>query len=96
MGGLQWRDASGFRKTKLNKAQHHARAHSPHINIQPLQHISQMTPAPDAIADCVLAAFDQLPARRKPRPRGDGEKEWVPLSGIVLAKGTITHPLEFQ
>ena len=55
-----------------------------------------MTPAPDAIADCVLATFDQLPARRRPRPRGDGEREWVPLSGIVLAKGTITRPRKLQ
>ncbi|KAF2817621.1 uncharacterized protein BDZ99DRAFT_493398 [Mytilinidion resinicola] len=39
----------------------------------------------DAIAACVLAAFEALPAKRKPRPRGDGTREWVPLSGIVLS-----------
>lgn len=46
-----------------------------------------MTPDADAVADCVLAAFDQLPEKRKPRPRHDGSKEWVPLAGIVLSKG---------
>ncbi|UPX12810.1 tRNA(Ala)(adenine(37)) deaminase [Ascochyta rabiei] len=44
-----------------------------------------MTPHPDAIADCVLSAFAQLPEKRKPRPRSDGSREWVPMSGIVLA-----------
>ena len=44
-----------------------------------------MMPDPDAIADCVLATFDQLPDKRKPRPRTDGAREWVPLTGIVLA-----------
>ncbi|OCL08391.1 hypothetical protein AOQ84DRAFT_340437 [Glonium stellatum] len=42
----------------------------------------------DAIADCVLSTFDSLPAKRKPRQRDDGAREWVPLSGIVLSKGT--------
>ncbi|OCK76698.1 hypothetical protein K432DRAFT_305805 [Lepidopterella palustris CBS 459.81] len=41
------------------------------------------------IADCVLATFDSLPAKRKPRQRDDGAREWVPLSGIVLSKGII-------
>ncbi|KAH4181365.1 hypothetical protein HBI82_130720 [Parastagonospora nodorum] len=45
-----------------------------------------MTFSADAIADCVLATFDQLPDKRKPRPRNDGSKEWVPLAGIVLSK----------
>ena len=50
----------------------------------------------DAIADCVLAAFDALPAHRKPRLPSSGLKpgrrEWVPLAGIVLesAQGTLT------
>ncbi|KAF2738827.1 hypothetical protein EJ04DRAFT_428369, partial [Polyplosphaeria fusca] len=47
-----------------------------------------MTPSADAIADCVLSAFNSLPNKRKPRPRDDGAREWVPLAGIVLAKGT--------
>ncbi|KAF2249097.1 hypothetical protein BU26DRAFT_427585 [Trematosphaeria pertusa] len=47
-----------------------------------------MTPDADAIANCVLSAFDELPEKRKPRPRGDGSREWVPLAGIVLVKGT--------
>ncbi|KAF3038366.1 hypothetical protein E8E12_008503 [Didymella heteroderae] len=49
-----------------------------------------MNPDADAIADCVLETFAQLPDKRKPRPRTDGSREWVPLSGIVLAKGD--HP----
>jgi hypothetical protein len=49
-----------------------------------------MNPDADAIADCVLEAFAQLPDKRKPRLRTDGSREWVPLSGIVLAKGD--HP----
>ncbi|KAH9873258.1 hypothetical protein J1614_005656 [Plenodomus biglobosus] len=46
-----------------------------------------MTPDADAIADCVLATFDQLPEKRKPRARGHGLREWVPLAGIVLSQG---------
>jgi tRNA-specific adenosine deaminase 1 len=46
-----------------------------------------MTADADAIADCVLRAFAQLPEKRKPRPRHDGAREWVPLAGIVLSKG---------
>ncbi|KAF2824793.1 adenosine-deaminase [Ophiobolus disseminans] len=45
-----------------------------------------MTVDADAIADCVLSTFDQLPEKRKPRPRSDGSREWVPLAGIVLSK----------
>jgi tRNA-specific adenosine deaminase 1 len=41
---------------------------------------------PDAIADAVLEAFDKLPPKCKPRPRSDGEREWIPLAGIVIAK----------
>ncbi|KAG9676416.1 adenosine-deaminase domain-containing protein, partial [Aureobasidium melanogenum] len=50
----------------------------------------------DAIADCVLAAFDALPAHRKPRLPSSGLKagrrEWVPLAGIVLenSHGALT------
>lgn len=54
-----------------------------------------MTPDADAIADCVLDTFAQLPDKRKPRPRTDGSREWVPLSGIVLAKGD-TPPTSLQ
>jgi len=42
----------------------------------------------DAIARCVLTAFDALPASKKPRGPssglGAGRREWVPLAGIVL------------
>jgi tRNA-specific adenosine deaminase 1 len=44
--------------------------------------------SPDAIAAVVLDAFNKLPPKCKPRPRDDGSQEWVPLSGIVMAKGT--------
>ncbi|KAH7382223.1 hypothetical protein BKA66DRAFT_512303 [Pyrenochaeta sp. MPI-SDFR-AT-0127] len=52
-----------------------------------------MPPDADAIADCVLSTFDRLPEKRKPRPRNDGSREWVPLAGIVLSKavGNILH-----
>lgn len=40
----------------------------------------------DRIAQCVLETFRKLPAKAKPRSYGDGSREWVPLSGIVLAK----------
>lgn len=35
------------------------------------------------IADCVLRQFDKLPKKRKPQDRGNGIREWVPISGIV-------------
>ncbi|KAF2101278.1 adenosine-deaminase domain-containing protein [Rhizodiscina lignyota] len=40
---------------------------------------------PDDIANCVLAAFEALPPKFKPRERAQGKREWVPLSGIVLS-----------
>lgn len=46
---------------------------------------------PDAVADCVLATFDQLPDKRKPRLQSHG-REWVPLAGIVLADKGTTDP----
>jgi len=42
----------------------------------------------DNVADCVLAAFDKLPTKFKPRVYPNGSKEWVPLAGIVLSLGT--------
>jgi len=42
----------------------------------------------DIIARCVLDAFNLLPAKRKPRGTSsglaEGQREWVPLAGIVL------------
>ena len=46
-----------------------------------------MTAYGDAVADCVLNAFKELPSKAKPRQHPDGRREWVPLSGIVLSKG---------
>lgn len=59
-----------------------------HNNARIFYTFSTMTD-PDAIADCVLSTFDGLPDKRKPRPRNDGSREWVPLSGIVLVKGMV-------
>ncbi|KAK3629053.1 hypothetical protein LTR56_018289 [Elasticomyces elasticus] len=51
-----------------------------------------MPPSSDAIADCVLSAFKALPAKCKPRGSADGRREWVPLAGVVLSRGsTWTH-----
>lgn len=44
-------------------------------------------PHPDAIAECVLHAFNALPLKFKPRRLADGRGEWVPLAGIVLSGG---------
>lgn len=38
----------------------------------------------DSIADCVLEAFAALPAHRKPRVLANGNREWVPLAGVVV------------
>ncbi|OQO00800.1 hypothetical protein B0A48_13487 [Cryoendolithus antarcticus] len=45
-------------------------------------------PHPDAIADCVLAAFNKLSAKFKPRALANGGRESVPLAGIVLCRTT--------
>ncbi|KAF2264907.1 hypothetical protein CC78DRAFT_532781 [Lojkania enalia] len=50
----------------------------------------------DAIADCVCSTFETLPEKRKPRARNDRAREWVPLAGIVLAKGTYYSQLRTQ
>jgi len=56
-----------------------------------VQDIPHADAGADAIADCVLDAFDALPAHRKPRQPSSGLKpgrrEWVPLAGIVIDHG---------
>lgn len=42
-------------------------------------------PSGDEIANVVLKQFDELPTKRKPLSRGEGVREWVPLSGIVAS-----------
>lgn len=37
----------------------------------------------DSIANTVLKAYGLLATKRKPPSRGNGTREWVPLSGIV-------------
>jgi hypothetical protein len=51
------------------------------------------TQLPSRIATLVHAHFDALPARCKPRTRGDGCKEWIPMSSIVLVKCTCIFSL---
>ncbi|KUI62117.1 hypothetical protein VP1G_09261 [Cytospora mali] len=46
-----------------------------------------MTSEADTIAYVVLKEFDRLPPKRKPQIRGNGIREWVPLSGIVAKHG---------
>lgn len=46
-----------------------------------------MTVEADAVASAVLGEFERLPGKRKPQPRGNGTREWVPLSGIVARLG---------
>jgi hypothetical protein len=43
----------------------------------------------DAIADLVLKTYDALPRKAWPQDRGEGKKEWVPLSGIVARSLTL-------
>lgn len=55
--------------------------------------MSMPGPNPDAIADCVLTAFQALPAKCKPRVDVggiQGKREWVPLAGIVLGEGGMS------
>ncbi|KAI1323932.1 adenosine deaminase/editase [Xylariaceae sp. FL0255] len=42
-----------------------------------------MSKTPDLVAALVQQEYDKLPAKRKPVVRGNGVREWVPLSGIV-------------
>lgn len=46
-----------------------------------------MTAEADAVASTVLEEFNRLPTKRKPQTRGNGIREWVPLSGIVARLG---------
>lgn len=43
----------------------------------------------DAVAECVLRAFEALPAKAKPRTYPNGSREWVPLSGIVVSRNKL-------
>lgn len=42
----------------------------------------------DSIASCVLKTFNALPQKCKPRKLDDGRREWVPLAGLVLSRGS--------
>ena len=47
-----------------------------------------MSSLEDRIAELVCAQFEKLPVRSKPTNSGDGNREWVPMSGVVLIRGT--------
>ncbi|KAF7954449.1 hypothetical protein EAE96_005570 [Botrytis aclada] len=47
--------------------------------------VERNEPSGDEIANVVLKQFDELPTKRKPLNRGEGVREWVPLSGIVAS-----------
>ncbi|KIW06415.1 uncharacterized protein PV09_02866 [Verruconis gallopava] len=51
-------------------------------------------PRGDDIAACVLSKYDELPQKCKPRVRGEGSREWVPLAGIVLSSNNHGRQLE--
>lgn len=40
------------------------------------------------VASLVHAHFEALPQRSKPTIHGNGMREWIPLSGIVLVTST--------
>lgn len=40
------------------------------------------------VASLVHAHFEALPQRSKPNIHGNGMREWIPLSGIVLVTST--------
>jgi tRNA-specific adenosine deaminase 1 len=48
----------------------------------------------ERISILALQTFDTLPTKSKPRIYPDGSREWVPMSAIVLVRGTdpILHP----
>ncbi|KAF2152133.1 hypothetical protein K461DRAFT_294972 [Myriangium duriaei CBS 260.36] len=51
------------------------------------------SPNPDDIASAVLQRFAKLPANCKPRIASEnGQKEWVPLAGIVAHDTTVPPP----
>ena len=43
----------------------------------------------DQIAESIHSIFDSLPAKCKPRTSTSGVREWIPLSGIAIARGDI-------
>jgi hypothetical protein len=50
----------------------------------------KISPSPDDIASAVLQQFSSLPAKYKPSKGPNGMFNWVPLSGIVIEKGTFS------
>lgn len=45
-------------------------------------------PLATRIASLVHEHFDALPARSKPTIHPDGSREWIPMSGMVIVKGS--------
>jgi hypothetical protein len=42
----------------------------------------------DAVANAVIKRFDALPAKSKPAVQVGEVRHWVPLSGIVVSRGS--------
>jgi hypothetical protein len=58
---------------------------------------SACVPTGNDIARSVLATYSRLPQKCKPLEREPGIREWVPLSGMVLAKnwsGSVCNEAE--
>lgn len=51
--------------------------------------LRRMASIEERVASLVLNRFHALPARSKPRIFPDGRREWIPLSGVVLARGMM-------
>ncbi len=61
------------------------------INLKSIEKLLGMVAPEDNIIEAVLSKFEALPARCKPQNRGNGIQEWVPLSGIVITRGTTNY-----
>lgn len=61
------------------------------INVKSIDKLLEMVASEDNIVEAVLGKFEALPARCKPQNRGNGIQEWVPLSGIVITRGTTSY-----
>lgn len=60
-----------------------------YLSLTPAVRFFVMLPAPDDVQACVLSTFAALPAKCKPRARDSHAREWVPLAGIVVSRGTF-------
>ncbi|KAI9812156.1 MAG: hypothetical protein M1827_004822 [Pycnora praestabilis] len=82
---------SGFEFTRPHII--HSRIHAEERLPAQWEVIIGMGKLTNAVADTVLQTFEAFPTKYKPRPREDGSREWIALSGIVLSRVTCTHTL---